>query len=815
MHYRPQDIEAKWQKVWDETKVYRTSEGGDKPKFFCLDFFPYPSGAGLTVGHYRNYVPTDAISRFKRMRGYNVLHPMGWDAFGQPAETEAIAKKRHPRPMVEEYIGNYKRQLHIGGFCYDWERELNSSHPEYYRWTQWIFLQLYKRGLAYRTEAPVNWCPKEGLVLANEEAKDGKCWRCNSDVTKKNLVQWFFRITAYADRLADDLSTVDWPDKIVTMQRNWIGRSEGAEFDMQIRGHAGKTMRVFTTRPDTVFGMTFCVLAPEHPLVAAITTAPQKQAVNAYVEKTLRQSEIDRQSTEKERDGVFTGAYAVNPMNGEDVPIYVADYVLLGYGTGAIMAVPGHDTRDFDFARKYNLPIPVVIAPPNWDGKPLDAAYTGDGAMVNSGPFNGLVGKEGIARVAAKMEEMAIGQRKVHYKMRDWLISRQRYWGAPIPIVHCARCGEVAVPEDQLPVLLPDIDAYEPTGDGRSPLANVPAWVNTTCPTCGGAALRETDTMGGFACSSWYFMRFASPRYDKAFAEPSALKYWLPVDLYVGGAEHAVMHLLFARFWTKVMFDAGHIHFNEPFSKLMNQGMLLASDGQKMSKSRPATVVIPETVVARFGADAVRCYEMFMGPFDQEVQWDEKGLAGLYRFLSRVWEIVITPRAGHAASAGDADAGLRKMTHKTINRVTIDLDRLHFNTMIAALMEFINYLQDARTQAVSAAAWNEATDALLLMLAPAAPHLAEELWQHKGHAYSIHQQAWPEFDAGLIVDETITLIVQVGGKVRDKLVAPTDISEADAKLLALSSERVKPWLAGKTLGNVVYVPGKLVNISVK
>jgi len=813
--YRPKDIEPKWQAIWDETKIYRTTEGGNKPKFYCLDFFPYPSGAGLTVGHYRNYVPTDAISRFKRMRGYNVLHPMGWDAFGQPAETEAVNRRRHPRPMVAEYIANYKRQLRIGGFSYDWEREINSSTPEYYRWTQWFFLLLYKRGLAYRAEAPVNWCPKEGLVLANEEAPGGHCWRCGTQVVRKNLVQWFFRITAYADRLADDLDTVDWPEKIVAMQRNWIGRSEGAEFDMAIKGHPDKKMRVFTTRPDTVYGMTFCVLAPEHPLVDQITTPEQKASVAAYVERTSHETEIERQSTEKERDGVFTGAYAVNPMNGADVPIFVADYVLLSYGTGAIMAVPGHDARDFDFAKKYNLPIPVVIAPPDWDGKPLEAAYTGDGTMVNSGPFSGLSSREGIKRIIAYMEEKGIGQRKVHYRMRDWLISRQRYWGAPIPIIHCPTCGEVAVPEEQLPVVLPDLEAYEPSGDGRSPLAKVTEWVNTTCPTCGGPAQRETDTMGGFACSSWYFLRFASPHYDKGPVEPQALRYWLPVDLYVGGAEHAVMHLLYARFWTKVMYDAGVVHFKEPFTKLMNQGMLLASDGLKMSKSRPNTVVIPEIVIARYGADAVRAYEMFMGPFDQDVQWSEQGLQGVYRFLNRVWEIVLVGSGDRKTGDGADDLALRRITHKTIKRVTTDLDRLHFNTMVAALMEYVNYLQDARKQDISRAAWEEAIEALLLMLAPTAPHLAEELWQRTGHQYSVHQQAWPLFNPELIAEDQITLIVQVGGKVRDKLTVPADIGEAEAKELALNSEKVKPWLAGKTVAQVVYVPGKLVNISVR
>ncbi len=816
--YNHRKIEPKWQKVWQETGLYRTPDTTDKPKYYCLDFFPYPSGDGLSVGHCRNYVPTDVVSRYKRMRGSNVLHPMGYDAFGQPAENEAIRRGIHPKVSTAKYTANYRRQLQLIGTSYDWDREINSSHPDFYRWTQWFFLLLYKRGLAYRATAPVNWCPSCATVLANEEVEEGHCWRCDTLVTKRDLMQWFFRITAYADALADDLDTVDWPEKIVLMQRNWIGRSTGVEFDLGIKGSPEK-IRVFTTRPDTVYGMTFAVLAPEHPLVDKLTTPDRRAEVEAYIEMARRESEIERLSTEKERTGVFIGAYAVNPMNGEEIPIYIADYVLPGYGTGAIMAVPGHDARDFDFARKYHLPIPVVIAPPGWQpGQELTPAYLDDGMMVNSGPFNGMPSSEGIERVADYMEQQGIGTRKVNYRMRDWLISRQRYWGAPIPVVYCERCGEVPVPEEQLPVLLPELERFQPSGTGKSPLANVPEFVNTACPHCGGRAQRETDTMGGFACSSWYFLRFTSPHYDRGPFEPHQMRYWMPVDLYVGGAEHAVMHLLYARFWTKVMCDAGVVPFKEPFQKLMNQGMVLGADGQKMSKSK-GNVITPDDVVARYGADSLRGYELFIGPFEQEVAWSEQGISGVYRFLNRAWGIVLAGGGPKTTSKGEEfearERDLRRMTHKTLKRVTGDIERSHFNTAVAALMEYVNYLQSQRKSVASSPAWQEARETLMLMLAPIAPHMAEELWQHTGHAYSIHQQAWPAWDEGLAAEETITLVIQVNGKVRDKVQVTPDITEAEARKAALSSARVAKWTAGKQVINMVYVPGRLVNLVVK
>jgi leucyl-tRNA synthetase len=678
--YDPKQIEPKWHARWQQARLFRTQDDPSKPKCYVLAFFPYPSGDGLSVGHCRNYIPCDALARLMRMRGYNVLHPMGWDAFGLPAENEAINKGSHPKHTVPRYVANYKRQMNLIGLSYDWEREINSSQPDYYKWTQWWFLQLYKRGLAYRANAPVNWCPRCRTVLANEEVEGGKCWRCGALVEKRDMPQWFFKITAYADRLLHDLDELDWPEGIKQMQRHWIGRSEGVEFEMTIQGRPDLKFRVFTTRIDTVFGMTFAVLAPEHPLVDAITTPEQRAAVEAYRERARRMDEATRLSAERERTGVFTGAYAINPVNDEPVPIYVADYVLMTYGTGAIMAVPAHDERDYDFARKYGLPIRMVITPDGSASDPNETpdCYTGDGIMVNSGAFSGLPNREGMQRLGEWFEARGRGERKVNYRLRDWLISRQRYWGAPIPIVHCPACGEVPVPEDQLPVLLPDVEAYQPSGTGESPLANIPEFVNTTCPQCGQPARRETDTMGGFACSSWYFLRFCDPHNDKEpFAQDKA-RYWMPVDYYVGGAEHAVMHLLYARFWTKVGYDAGFVPVKEPFYRLRNQGMVLAltpyrppredetlREGEvgilvrrdqleqmsedekaqlfwqweKMSKSR-YNVVTPDEIVERYSADTLRLYELFVAPFDTAIEWKEEGVKGMHRFLGRVWRLM-------------------------------------------------------------------------------------------------------------------------------------------------------------------------------
>ncbi|MBA7648262.1 Leucine--tRNA ligase [subsurface metagenome] len=816
--YNPQKIEKKWRIIWEESKIYRTEETLEKPKYYCLDFFPYPSGDGLSVGHCKNYIPTDVFSRFKKMCGYSVLHPMGWDAFGQPAEQEAINKGIHPKITTEKYTANYKRQLSLIGTSYDWEREINSSHPDYYKWTQWFFLLLYKRGLAYRKKAPVNWCPTCLTVLANEEIEDGKCWRCGSEVTKRDLMQWFFKITDYADYLLKDLETIDWPEKIVVMQQNWIGRSEGIEFDLKVK-NSEKTIPVFTTRPDTIYGMTFVVLAPEHPLINELTTQEFKNAVENYRKIAYQKSEIQRLALEKEKDGVFIGAYAINPMNNEEVPIYVTDYVLMTYGTGAIMAVPAHDERDFEFAKKYNLLIRVVISPPDWEREELKEAYTGKGIMVNSDEYNGLPSQEGIEKICNYLDNKGIGRRKVNYKMRDWLISRQRYWGTPIPIIYCDDCGEVPVPEEDLPVLLPDIEKYQPTETGESPLAKVQEFVNTFCPKCRKLAKRETDTMGGFACSSWYFLRFTSPHYKKGSFNPDKVKYWMPVDLYVGGAEHAVMHLLYARFWTKVMYDANIVNFREPFSKLLNQGMMHAPDGRLMSKSK-GNVITPDEVVAEYSADALRAYELFLGPFEQDAIWSDRGINGVFRFLNRVWRLILNEKPliftkRPSGGAEDISRQLQKMTHKTIKKVTLDFEKFKFNTAVAALMEYINFLYSSLDKKVLEEIWSETIDTLMLLLAPIAPFMTEELWERTGHKESIHIQPWPKWDEKLTYEEKFTLVIQVNGKLRDRVEVPVGISDKEMKKIALKSPNAQKFIKDREILKFITVPNKLINIVAK
>jgi leucyl-tRNA synthetase len=769
--------------------------------------FPYPSGDGLSVGHLHNYVPCDVIGRFKRMTGNNVLHAMGWDAFGLPAENDALLKGLHPKETVPRYAANFKRQLKLSGCAYDWTREINSSSPDYYKWTQWFFLLLYKRGLAYRALGSQWWCEKCRTILANEQVVNGCCWR-HSDiqVTKKDLEQWYFKITSYADRLLDDLEGIDWPEPIKLMQRNWIGRSEGAELAFPVVDHPAKEVRFFTTRPDTVFGVSFMVLAPEHPLVAEITTDSQRTAVEEYVSQARRQSEIERLSTAKEKSGVFTGAYAQNVFNGKAIPIWIADYVLMGYGTGAIMAAPGEDQRDFDFAKKYGLEIPVVTGPLDGSPGPSDRAFADRGVTVNSGFLTGLRTDDAIRRVCQYAEEHQIGRATVSYRMRDWLISRQRYWGCPIPIVYCAKDGIVAVPDYQLPVILPDMKDYQPSGTGRSPLANVPEFVNTTCPKCGGPAERETDTLDGFACSSWYFLRFASPHYDAGPFEPGTGNYWLPVDLYVGGAEHAVMHLLYARMWTKVMFDAGLIKFKEPFPVLRNQGMIWAADGQKMSKSK-GNVVTPDAMVDKYGADALRLWELFMGPFEEATNWNEEGVHGTAGYLRRVWNLMRRyVEAG--CPEGHPSAETIKRAHKTIRTVTDHMQRMRFNTALAALMDQLNYLSKLTPEELG----RFAIETYLVMLAPMAPHLGEEIWRELGHEESIHLQPWPKFDPELTLDETVTIVVQINGKVRDRLTVEAGTPEDDLRTMALASDAVKRNLDGKTPKKVICVPGKLVSI---
>ncbi|MGQ9736288.1 MAG: leucine--tRNA ligase [Armatimonadota bacterium] len=828
--YQPQQIEQKWQKRWQEAQLFRAEDFSPKPKLYALDFFPYPSGDGLSVGHCRNYIPTDAFCRYKHMKGFNVLHPMGWDAFGLPAENEAIRRRSHPSKTVPRYIANYKRQMNMIGISYDWSREINSSSPDYYKWTQWFFLLLYRRGLAYRSTAPANWCPSCKTVLANEEVEGGTCWRCGTPVEKRDLPQWFFKITDYAERLLNDLDLINWPEGIKLMQRNWIGRSEGVEFRMQVADADGnpsdKAFWVFTTRVDTTFGMSFAVLAPEHPLVREITTPDRREEVEAYIARSQRETEIERLSTERVRDGVFTGAYAINPVDGQKVPIFIADYVLMGYGTGAIMAVPAHDERDFDFAKRYGLPIPIVIAPPGWNGEPLEQAYTGEGTMVNSGEFSGLPSEEGKQRIAEWMEARGIGKRRVNYRLRDWLISRQRYWGAPIPIIHCPRCGEVPVPEEHLPVLLPDVEHYEPTGTGRSPLANIPEFVNTTCPQCGAPAERETDTMGGFACSSWYFLRFASPHESDRPFNPDAVRYWLPVDVYVGGAEHAVMHLLYARFWVKVMYDAGLVHFVEPFLTLRNQGMVLAPDPDnpdvmvKMSKSK-GNVVTPDSVVEKHGADTLRLYELFVAPFDQAIEWREEGVSGANRFLHRVWRLVLDTIPHYqrdwkerlqGAELSTEERKLRRKTHQTIRKVSEDIEEFRFNTAVAAIMEWVNLMYDLKDALITSPAFSEAVHSLILVLAPFTPHIADELGERLGYQGFTYNQPFPEHDPEVAAAEELNIVVQVNGKLRDVLVVPADTPQEELERLALASPKVQQFTNGKTVKKVIVVPGKLVNV---
>lgn len=811
-------IEEKWQAHWNEIDLYRTGSDPGKPDVYILDYFPYPSGEGLSVGHTRNYVPSCVSARYHRMKGYNVLHPMGWDAFGLPAENYAITHNIHLRQSTRLFTDTYRRQMKLVECSYDWSREINSTFPNYYRWTQWFFLLLYRRGLAYRAMGSQWWCPTCQTILANEQVEDGRCWRCGTPVVKKELEQWYFKITAYADRLGADLDKVDWPESIKTMQRNWIGRSEGAEVVFAVEAPQVSPIPVFTTRPDTLFGVTFLALAPEHPLVAAITTTEQAEAVKAYVAAAQRMTEIDRMAADKDKTGVFTGATAVHPLTKQSIPIWVADYVLMGYGTGAVMGVPSHDERDYAFAQKFGLPIvEVIVAAGQPDGQPQgsDACFTGYGLMVNSGPYSGMTSANGAERIIANLEAQDTGRRQVTYKMRDWLISRQRYWGAPIPIIHCPDCGAVPVPEDDLPVLLPETDDFAPVGDGRSPLARVEDWVNTTCPQCGGPAQRETDTMDGSACSSWYFLRFANPHYDKGPFDPAAVQRWLPVDTYVGGAEHAVMHLLYSRFWTKVMADAGLIDFDEPFSRLLNQGMLLSAvNGQKMSKSK-GNVVTPDEVVNRHGTDALRAYILFLGPFEAEVTWDDAGIKGITRFLDRYWRVAsmrVASSPAHPFTRSPVHA-FEHARHKFIRRITREMEGFRFNTAVAGFMEYLNYLIEMQDEPIPAAQWRQAIETLTLLLAPICPFITEEVWQTAlGHADSVHRQAWPTYDAALAGDKVVTIIVQVNGKVRDRIKVEGGMSEEGLRETAVTSPKVQSFINGQPIRKIIVIPPSLVNI---
>lgn len=803
--YNPQQIEPKWQQYWDTNKTFKVLDDDSKPKFYALDMFPYPSGAGLHVGHPEGYTATDIVSRFRRMRGYNVLHPMGWDAFGLPAEQYALDKGGHPRDFTYTNIDNFRRQIKSLGFSYDWDREFSTTDPEYYKWTQWIFLQLYKKGLAYVAEVPVNWCPALGTVLANEEVIDGLSERGGHPVVRKPMRQWILKITEYAERLLDDLEELDWSESIKDMQRNWIGKSKGAEVHFEIEGHPDKKLTVFTTRPDTLFGATYCVLAPEHSYVAEITTDGQREQVQAYQDKAARKSDLERTDLAKEKTGVFTGAYAVNPVNGARTPIWIADYVLAGYGTGAIMAVPGHDERDWAFARQFGIDIIEVVQ----GGDVAEAAYTGDGAHVNSGFIDGLNNADAIARMIDWLEAEGKGQGKVTYRLRDWLFSRQRYWGEPIPILHLEDGAMKPVAEEQLPVLLPDIDAIKPSGTGESPLAAVADWVNTVDPETGLPARRETNTMPQWAGSCWYYLRFIDPHNDKELCSRELQRKWLPVDLYIGGAEHAVLHLLYARFWHKVLYDLGVVDTKEPFHKLVNQGMILGTNNEKMSKSR-GNVINPDDIVSKFGADTLRMYEMFMGPLEATKPWNTQGVEGIYRYLARVWRLYVgddgalNPRI---TSEPGPDA-FRRVWHKTIKKVTEDYEALRFNTAISQFMIFVNEAYKAEQLPKQALA------DLAQMLSPIAPHLAEELWLRLGFTESITYAPWPVYDEALTVDNEVEIVLQVNGKIADRLMIPADMPQEEMEAAAKANAKVAEAVAGRTIRKVIAVKGKLVNIVV-
>ncbi len=808
MPYDFVSVERKWQERWEAERTFYVSEDPSRPKYYNLQMYPYPSG-DLHMGHLRNYSYVDLLTRYRRMQGYNVLSPMGWDSFGLPAENAAINTGVHPRVFTENQIARMKAQLRRLGAVYDWSREIASHTPEYYRWDQWLFLKLYERGLAYKRRAPVNWCPSDQTVLANEQVVDGRCERCGADVEKRDLAQWFFKITDYAQRLLDDLAKLDeWPERVRVMQENWIGRSEGATFTLEVADTDGLTFEVYTTRPDTVFGMTFAVLAPEHPLVERlIAGSPNEVEVREYVERARRASEVERLA-EGDKTGVYLGYDAVNPVNGRRVPIYVADYVLMGYGTGAIMAVPGEDQRDWDFATRYGLDIIRTVQPPDgWEGE----AWSGPGTVINSGFLDGLDTSAAKERIIAWFEEQGIGRRTVNYRLRDWLISRQRYWGCPIPMIECPACGIVPVPEEDLPVIHPDVEDYAPKG--RSPLAAVPEFVDTTCPRCGGDAQRETDTMDTFVDSSWYFLRFCDPHNDEAIFDPDKVEYWMPVDQYIGGVEHAVLHLLYARFITKVLYDMGLVTTDEPFQRLFTQGMLV-KDGAKMSKSK-GNVVAPDLYYERFGADAIRLFELFIGPPTDDAVWSDHGVEGTARFLDRVWRMG-TGEIGRVEDrpATPEDRQIRQVAHRTVKKVTGDIDRFAFNTAVAALMSFGNALQDYLKGGAETETFDEVFRLMLLMLGPMAPHIAHELWERRGYGTMLATEAWPEWDPELVREETVTMVIQVNGKVRDRIEVPADIADDEAERLALASERVARWLDGGTVKKVIVRAPRLVNVVV-
>jgi leucyl-tRNA synthetase len=823
--YNHKEIEKRWQKKWEESGIYK--DYSKKKKFYALDMFPYPSGAGLHVGHPKGYIATDVYSRFMMLNGYSVLHPMGWDAFGLPAENYAIANKIHPKIAVEKNIATFKSQLLKFGFTYDWDREINTTDPEYYKWTQWIFLKMFERGLAYESHEPINWCPKCKTGLANEDLENGLCERCGTQVEQKKMRQWVLKMTDYADRLLEDLDKeeLDWEDSILEQQKNWIGRSEGAEFELRITNYELR-IRVYTTRLDTVFGMTYVVVAPEHPIIKSLELKIKNYPeVEKYIIAAQNKTELERTELQKEKTGVeLKGVKAINPFNKEEVPIFVADYVLGHYGTGAVMAVPAHDSRDYEFAVKYQLAAREVVRPPeneeNQKSKiknqndnvklknELSKAFEDDGILVDSGEFTGMTSEKAREKMAKWLENKS-GKKKVNYKMRDWVFSRQRYWGEPIPIIHCEKCGAVGVPEKELPVRLPEVESYEPTGTGEGPLADIQEWVNTKCPKCGGPAKRETNTMPQWAGSSWYYLRYIDPKNKKVLIDKKKEKEWMAparrrggVDLYVGGAEHATRHLLYARFWHKFLYDIGAVSTKEPFKRLVHVGLINAEDGRKMSK-RWNNVINPDDIIEKFGADSIRLYEMFMGPFTQNIAWSTKGVVGMRRFLEKVWKL---SNKTIKQENNKARKNLDNLLHKTIKKVTEDIKNFRFNTAISSLMIMANEFE--KEESIFIIHYT----LYIILLSPFAPHIAEELWEKLGHKESIFKEKWPEYDEDLIKDETINLVIQVNSKVRDIIEVAADISEDEAKKIAFESEKVKKWLGDREVKKVIFVKGKLINI---
>lgn len=822
--YAFDELERKWQTYWEKQEFDRVTEDPEQRerKYYCLEMFPYPSGR-LHMGHVRNYSIGDVVARFKRMRGWNVLHPMGWDAFGLPAENAAIRNKIPPAKWTWDNIATMRDQLKRLGISYAWDREISTCHADYYRFTQWLFLQLFKRGLAYKQHSAVNWCPSCQTVLANEQVVGGACERCDTPVKQADLEQWFLKITAYADRLLENLDRLDgWPERVKIMQKNWIGKSHGTEIEFPIVGH-DEVLRVFTTRPDTLYGVTYMVVAPEHPIVKKLIAGTERQAeIEAFIERVAKQDIEARTADELDKEGIFTGAYCRNPVTDEEIPIYLGDYVLMGYGTGAIMAVPAHDERDFAFAKKYNLPIRPVILPEGASlSDPLNEAYTGEGNMVNSGPYDGMSSVEAWTKIAEMLEERQIGERRVQYRLRDWLISRQRYWGVPIPIIYCDACGTVPVPEDQLPVVLPEDIEFQPSG--RSPLIDHADFVQTTCPQCGGSARRETDTMDTFVDSSWYFLRFTDPHNKEMPFDREKADYWMPVDQYIGGVEHAILHLLYARFIQHALYDMGLVGVEEPFQNLLTQGMVL-KDGAKMSKSK-GNVVDPEQIIAQYGADTARLFILFAAPPDRDLDWSEAGVEGSFRFLNRVWRL-IAPLGQELSGVDATKAGaqvdgphkeLRHQIHRALAKVTEDIEvRFHLNTAVSSIMELVNAIyaykdrDDARPDVLK-----EAVEHVTLMLAPFVPHIAEELWRKLGHSDSVHRQPWPEIDRAAAAADEVTIVVQVNGKVRDRLVVPADLDEEATREAALELPRIQEQISGKQVQRVIVVPGRLVNVVVK